>query len=539
MSFSVELRRLRARVVGPAPVRRSAQRAQRSLPRAAVGDRAAGCARRGARSTSATTSGTTLGTLRRASAGYSRPLRAPLPRARSPPRSGRRRRSARSTSRPRTRSASSTNHGMLGFGRHRWRTVAAGASTYVRRAASSALGDRLHVGLGVRSLRRQRRRRRPADSTTGRLARFDGVVIATHADAGARAARGPDATTSAACSARSATPRTRPCCTPTSASCRAGPARARVVELPVERRHAADADVLPQPPAAPRRATRDYCVTLNRTAEIRPGPDPARVSRTTIRSSRSRASPRSAELPSAHRPAARRRTRAPTTATGSTRTASPPASRAARAFGACAGREVGALRRDADARPPHAARATSSRYPVSYFLLDLDELPELDRRLRALRGRTGRASSPSATPTTSTRARCDGEAGGVDLAGDPSTRARADAHPAPRARLRLQPGRPSGGATGATARSPCIVRRSTTRSASASRRCCRAGPRRSRYEQTEKRLHVSPFFGLDQTYDVRALAARRRALSVRMDVHEDAGGRTSADAPSCTGAAAS
>jgi predicted NAD/FAD-binding protein len=71
------------------------------------------------------------------------------------------------------------NHGMLGFGRFRWRTVTGGSCRYVETIASR-LGDRLELGLGVRSIRRA------ADSVELRVGdgieRFDHVVVATHAD---------------------------------------------------------------------------------------------------------------------------------------------------------------------------------------------------------------------------------------------------------------------------------------------------------------------------------------------------------------------
>lgn len=72
------------------------------------------------------------------------------------------------------------NHGMLGFGRFRWRYVTGGSDTYVRELAAM-LGGRLRVGLGARSIRRG-----PdgVELTTedGERRRFDAVVVATHAD---------------------------------------------------------------------------------------------------------------------------------------------------------------------------------------------------------------------------------------------------------------------------------------------------------------------------------------------------------------------
>ena len=68
----------------------------------------------------------------------------------------------------------------------------------------------------------------------------------------------------------------------------------------------------------------------------------------------------------------------------------------------------------------HARRTPSRhvfRYPVSYWLFDLDELPELERRLRLSRS-TGRTSSRCATATTSTGAPLKQAV--IELAGDPS-----------------------------------------------------------------------------------------------------------------------
>ncbi|HEX6788681.1 MAG TPA: FAD-dependent oxidoreductase [Gaiellaceae bacterium] len=72
------------------------------------------------------------------------------------------------------------NHGMLGFGRFRWRTVTGGSRAYVD-AIAEHLGPALHLGLGVRVLRR-------SDdgielrTDDGELRAFDHVVVATHAD---------------------------------------------------------------------------------------------------------------------------------------------------------------------------------------------------------------------------------------------------------------------------------------------------------------------------------------------------------------------
>jgi uncharacterized protein len=71
-------------------------------------------------------------------------------------------------------------HGMLGFGRFRWRAVRGGSAAYVRELAAR-LGPSLRLALGARSVRRD------ADGVElrtedGEARRFDRIVIATHAD---------------------------------------------------------------------------------------------------------------------------------------------------------------------------------------------------------------------------------------------------------------------------------------------------------------------------------------------------------------------
>ena len=71
------------------------------------------------------------------------------------------------------------NHGLLGFRRHRWRTVAGGSRRYVA-AITAPLGPRLRLGAEVRAVTRD------ADGVEVRTAddaahRFDAVVIASHA----------------------------------------------------------------------------------------------------------------------------------------------------------------------------------------------------------------------------------------------------------------------------------------------------------------------------------------------------------------------
>lgn len=72
------------------------------------------------------------------------------------------------------------NHGMLGLGRFRWRSVTGGSSRYVE-AIAGRLAERLRLECGVRSIRRS------PDGVDLRLdddrvERFDHVVVAAHAD---------------------------------------------------------------------------------------------------------------------------------------------------------------------------------------------------------------------------------------------------------------------------------------------------------------------------------------------------------------------
>jgi len=71
------------------------------------------------------------------------------------------------------------NHGMLGLHRHRWRSIVGGSRAYVR-AALDRIDAPLHLGLPVRSVARAGDgiELRTADD---RSRRFDSAVIATHA----------------------------------------------------------------------------------------------------------------------------------------------------------------------------------------------------------------------------------------------------------------------------------------------------------------------------------------------------------------------
>ncbi len=72
------------------------------------------------------------------------------------------------------------NHGMLGFGRFRWRAVAGGSRTYVD-ALERRLASAVRIGTPVRSIRRELGRVIVRTEDDAR-ASYDGVVVATHAD---------------------------------------------------------------------------------------------------------------------------------------------------------------------------------------------------------------------------------------------------------------------------------------------------------------------------------------------------------------------
>src|SRR3954468_18206185 len=81
------------------------------------------------------------------------------------------------------------NHGMLGFGRFRWRTVSGGSREYVT-AIARRLGESLRLGTGVRSVRRH------ADGVEvrtddGVAHAYDKLVVATHADQALRLLEDP------------------------------------------------------------------------------------------------------------------------------------------------------------------------------------------------------------------------------------------------------------------------------------------------------------------------------------------------------------
>ena len=104
------------------------------------------------------------------------------------------------------------NHGVLGLRHFRWRTVTGGSREYVR-ALLGRFGGKLHLD-GVRVDRARRRRRHAADRTTASRAGSTGSSSPRTPTRRWRCwPRRPP--TSDACWARSRSPSTRRCCTPT------------------------------------------------------------------------------------------------------------------------------------------------------------------------------------------------------------------------------------------------------------------------------------------------------------------------------------
>ena len=143
----------------------------------------------------------------------------------------------------------------------------------------------------------------------------------------------------------------------------------------------------------------------------------------------------------------------------------------------------------------HARRTPKEnvfRYRVCFYLLDLDELPELDRRSR-VRLEPPRPRRPP-RPRPPGRARLPREHGieadRILLADEPA-----------RARLRLQPGQLLLLLLGRRARLHRRRGQQHLRRAAALPALARERARRAALSyRHDKKLHVSPFFGLDQSY---------------------------------------
>ena len=268
------------------------------------------------------------------------------------------------------------NHGILGFRRLRWKTVTGGSQSYVR-----ALEERLRINLSteVRSIRRLDggvELRLAGDE----LRRFDGVVVATHADQALRLLEDPSEDERRLLGVFGTTendtvlhtderflPRrvsTRGSWNYQLRDCGCDDGRPTMTYY-LNKLQRLDED-------------EHYCVTLNRTAEI----DPARIIRrfsyrhplVTLESMRAQP-----ELPRLNGP---RRTAFAGAWQGYCFHEDGLRSglAAAAAFGASLVRS--ALYTGTVMHARKTPKENVFRYRVCFYLLDLDELPELDRRVR-------------------------------------------------------------------------------------------------------------------------------------------------------------
>ena len=245
---------------------------------------------------------------------------------------------------------------MLGFGRFGWRTVVGGSRTYVDRIADR-LGERLRVGLGVRSIARH------SDDVIvladdGTTRQYDKVVVATHGDQALRLLADPSLAEQRVLGAFTYTQNETVLHTDASLLPRTHLARA------AWNFHSRDCDTPEGKPTITYSLNRlqrieadeEYCVTLNRPDTI----DPGRViARMTYEHPLYTLESIDAQPPCGRSPARATRTSRAPTATAFTRMASRQGSGWRRHSGWSG--EVGPLRGDAHAR---AARAGAERLQV-------------------------------------------------------------------------------------------------------------------------------------------------------------------------------
>ena len=267
-------------------------------------------------------------------------------------------------------------HGMLGFGRFGWRSVAGGADTYVQ-AVLDRLGGGVRLGAGARSLARD-----PdgvaVRTEDGALQRFDKVVVATHADQALRLLEDPSEDERRVLGAWRSTSNEAVLHTDARFLPHARAARAAwnyqlngaakpTMTYYLNKLQALEAD-------------EDWCLTLNRTDEIDEDAD-RRPDRLRAPALHGREPSRPARAAAALGPAAHAlRGRLPRLRLSRGRPGlGCPRRRRAR------GRLVrSALYSGTLVHARREPRRNAFRYGVAYFLLDLDELPELERRLRLL-----------------------------------------------------------------------------------------------------------------------------------------------------------
>ena len=143
------------------------------------------------------------------------------------------------------------NHGMLGFGRFRWRTVTGGSRVLRRRDRRPARRRRCGSDAGVRVDPARRPTASSCATRDGERRRFDKVVVATHADEALALLEDPSAEERRALGGFAYTVNDTVLHTDSSLLPRARAARASW-NYRDGRRRPADADLLPEPPPAAR-----------------------------------------------------------------------------------------------------------------------------------------------------------------------------------------------------------------------------------------------------------------------------------------------
>ena len=159
------------------------------------------------------------------------------------------------------------NHGMLGFGRFRWRTVTGGSHRYVD-AIAARLGRRLHLGAGVRSIRRSEAfvELRIGDA----IERFDGSLSRRTPTRRCALLEDPTPDERRVLGTVRLHDGTTPSSTPIRASCRGPQRHARPGTTATRRTMGARRSPIYLNRLQRLDADEHYCVTLNRTDEIDP-----------------------------------------------------------------------------------------------------------------------------------------------------------------------------------------------------------------------------------------------------------------------------
>ena len=412
------------------------------------------------------------------------------------------------------------NHGMLTVDdRPAWRTVTRRLGA-LRREARRAV-PRPHPTRDAGRAGAAHRRRRGREARGQEAQRYDAVFLACHSDQALRAAGRPERRPSARCSARFRTRRTRPCCTPTRACCRAGAARGPRGTTTCGRTSGPVALTYNMNILQRLEAPEPFLVTLNRTDAI----DPARVlaphdlppsalhagvggrAGAGTRDRRRAAHVLLRRLLAQRLPRGRRRRAHSPRARVTSATTEPCTARSTPVGLATTGARAGAarVRLPASATPGSTSPSSTRCSRGRWLLVDAPARARvvasrrLSRRPRRRRWTRPCAIASRRRPAGVRRGRC---------ACSRMLRTFGHCFNPVTLLLLLRRGRRS-------ASKPSSPRSPTRRGASATRTCCRRPPARATSEASrfrfDKRFHVSPFMPMDQDYDWRFRRAGRRA----------------------------